>query len=183
MTSSTAVLNIMSVFLRAKESHIREGMEWYSKAHELALSLSPGDAMRGAGVIAAYSPMNRWERNRQMAINTFATGIAYGHTKTMVSCAQRIHDGEYALDVLKGDKTRAFASAIADPEHSTIATIDRHAHDIAAGRIFPDNGRNIGKRVFREFSAAYVEAAELAGIGVAQMQAITWVAWRELKNA
>jgi hypothetical protein len=176
------VENIISEYLNAPESVISDGMTWYNDANALALELSPGDAWRGAGVIAAFSPMCPWNRNVELARNTFATGIATGHTKAMCGMAQRIHDGEFTLDVLKGDKTRAFASAIADPANSTIATIDRHAHDIAMGRQFTDDTRKIGKVVFRTLSSAYVEAAELAGIGVAQMQAITWVAWRIRKG-
>jgi hypothetical protein len=92
--------------------------------------------------------------------------------------AQRILDGEHTLDVLKGDKTRAFASAIADPAGSMIATIDRHAHDIAMGRVHSDKERKIGKRVFRTLSDAYVEVASMTDHSVAQVQAITWVSWR-----
>lgn len=174
------VENIVGIYLRASDAHYNAGMTWYNDAHALALELSPGDAMRGAGVIASFSPMCPWSRNIVLARNTFETGIATGHTKAMCGMAQRIHDGEHTMDVLKGDKTRAFASAIADPAGSTIATIDRHAHDIAMGAKFTDDSRKIGKVVFRTISAAYVEAAELAGIGVAQMQAITWVAWRDI---
>lgn len=170
--------NIISEYLRATDVQVAEGMSWYDDAHALAVELSPGDPWRGAGVIAAFSPVCPWKRNVMLARNLFETGVATGHTSVMCGMAQRIHDGEFTLDVLKGDKTRAFASAIADPAGSTIATIDRHAHDIAMGERFTDDTRKIGKRVFRTLSDAYVDAATLAGIGVAQMQAITWVSWR-----
>jgi hypothetical protein len=176
------VENIIATFQSASAEQIAAGMAWYHQAHMLALELSPGDPWRGAGVIAAFSPMQHWDVNVRNARNAFATGVASGHTKAMCSLAQRILDGEFALDVLKGDKTRAFCAAIADPDGSTIATIDRHAHDIAMGRVFTDAERKIGKRLFRELSAAYADAAALLGIGVAQLQAATWVAWREAKS-
>ena len=172
------VQNILSEYLRASDAVVADGMAWYDDAHALAVELSPGDPWRGAGVIAAFSPVCPWDRNVMLARNLFDTGVATGHTSVMCGLAQRIHDGEFTLDVLKGDKTRAFASAIADPANSTIATIDRHAHDIAMGRKFTDSERKIGKKVFRTLSDAYVEAAFLAGISVAQIQAITWVSWR-----
>lgn len=174
--------NIVAVFERATPAERTDGMEWYYDAHALALRLSPNDVWRGAGVIAAFSPQQKWDINVRNAENAFATGIATGHTKVMCSQAQRILDGEYALDVLKGDKVRAFCSAIADPDNSMIATIDRHAHDIAMGRVFSDNERKIGKVLFRSLSNHYREAAFEVNVSVAQIQAITWVRWRNEKG-
>lgn len=176
------VENILDCYRRATDAERAEGLAWYSNAHDLALSLSPDDVWRGAGVIASFSPLKKWELNVRLAKNAFATGIATGHTSLFNSCAQRILDGEHTLDVLRGDKTRAFASAIATNGKSEIATIDRHAHDIAMGRVFSEKERVIGKRLFREMSEAYGKAAEIAGISVAQMQAATWVRWKNEKG-
>lgn len=174
--------NVVAVYERATIAQRNEGMEWYNDAHNLALELSPGDVWRGAGVIAAFSPLQQWELNVRNARNAFATGIATGHTKAMCGIAQRILDGEFALDVLKGDKTRAFAAAIADPAGSTIATIDRHAHDIAMGKVFSEKERNITRVLFRTMSNHYREAAFEVNVSVAQIQAITWVRWRAEKG-
>jgi hypothetical protein len=178
---TTQVENILSVYGKGTFEQIRTGADWYNDAHNLARDIA-GDPWRGAGVIAAFSPVTPWQRTEKLARQAFETGIASGHTKTMCAQAQRIIDGEFALDVLNGDKVRAFASAIANPHGSTIATIDRHAHDIAMGRVFADNERKIGKRVFREMSDSYVIAAREIGFSVAQTQAITWVIWREMKG-
>ena len=174
-------LNILNCYLAASDEHVAEGMHWYDSARDLARSLSPDDVWRAAGVIAAFSPICPWHRTEQLAINAFATGRATGHTKQNCNNAQRIMSGEHPLEVLKGNKTRAFASAIADP-NSRIATIDRHAHDIAMGRVYSDKERKIGKAVFRTLSDAYREAADYAGISVNAMQAITWVSWRARKQ-
>ena len=180
---SVYTTNIMHVFLNATADQINAGMTWYDEAHSFALELSPNDPWRGAGVIAAFSPLTPWSRNVELARKQFTDGKLDGGTLTnSINAAQRIFDGEHTLDVLKGDKTRAFASAIADPANSTIATIDRHAYDIAMGAIHTDDTRKIGKRVFRTLSDAYCDAADMAGIGVAQMQAITWVAHRVVKG-
>lgn len=173
------VLNIMSVFTAASDVSYREGLSWYDNANALAQEIAGGDAWKGAGVIAAFSPVCPWDRNVALARNAFATGVASGHTALFCGFAQRIMDGEHPLDVLKGDKTRAFASAIADPAGSMIATIDRHAHDIAMGRVHRDRERKIGKPLFRTLSDAYVEVAEMSDHSVAQVQAITWVSWRK----
>lgn len=175
--------NILAVYARATDAERADGASWYRMAHDIAVDIANGDAWKGAGVIAAFSPMQKWDINVRNARNAFATGIATGHTKAMCAIAQRILDGEYAMDVLKGDKTRAFCAAIATAGESDIATIDRHAHDIAVNSLdFTDSTRNIGKRLYREMADAYAIAATSAGISVNAMQAITWVVWRREKG-
>lgn len=183
MTATAYADNILSVYARATEHEREHGTDWYRDAQELAREMADGDVWKGAGVIAAFSPMQRWDINVRNAQNAFSTGIATGHTKAMCAIAQRILDGEYAMDVLKGDKTRAFCAAIATGGESDIATIDRHAHDIAVNSLdFTDNTRKIGKRLYREMANAYAIAAESVGISVNAMQAITWVVWRREKG-
>jgi hypothetical protein len=178
----TYCYNIMRVYRDATPDEINEGMGWYDRAHALALELSPNDVWKGAGVIAALSPLKEWKLNARLARNAFATGIATGNVPMHNANAQAILDGGHPLDVMRGDKTRAFCVAIADPANSTIATIDRHAHDVAMGRVFTDKERKIGKPLFRAMSDAYVECAEYIGIGVPQIQAITWVVWKDRKG-
>jgi len=178
------VLNITNRYLSATDAEYDKGMSWYDDAHALALDLTPGDAWKGAGIIAAFSPLTPWNRNVELArILVESNGTMTGGTLTnSIRAAVDIFNGAHTLDVLKGDKTRAFASAIADPAGSTIATIDRHAYDIAMGAYHNDDTRKIGKRIFRTLSDAYCESAEMAGIGVSQLQAITWLAHRRIKG-
>lgn len=178
-------LNIINRYLSATDDEYVKGMSWYDDAHALALTLTPNDVWKGAGIIAAFSPLTPWNRNIELARTLVeSNGTMTGGTLTnSIRAAVDIFNGAHTLEVLKGDKTRAFASAIADPANCTIATIDRHAHDIAIGsHDFNDSTRKIGKRVFRDMSNAYCEAAEFAGIGAPQMQAITWLAHRRVKG-
>lgn len=176
-------LNILNRYLSANDSEYADGMTWYSDRHVFALSLTPDDVWKGAGIIAAFSPLTPWYRNVELATTLIHNnGVMEGGTlKNSIRAAIAIYNGAHTLDVLKGDKTRAFASAIADPSHN-VATIDRHAYDIAMGAIHTDTTRNIGKRVFRTLSDAYCEAADYAGIAPAQMQAVTWLAHRRVSN-
>lgn len=177
-------LNIVSMFLRATDTEYSEGMTWYADRNAFAHILTPGDVWKGAGIIAAFSPLTPWNRNVELAtafVESDGT-MTRGTLGNSLRAAFRIYNGEHTLEVLKGDKTRAFASAIADPSHN-VATIDRHAHDIAVGSFdFNDKSRKIGKRLFKELSDAYCEAADYAGIAPAQMQAITWLAGRRVKG-
>ena len=178
MTNRDMVTNIISVYLSLTDSEISEGVHWYDSARDLAKEWSGGDVWKGAGVIAAYSPMTPWWRNMELAKDSLLTGVARTDSLTMnVSKAQRILDGEDVLSVLNGPKLKAFASAIADPDTDLI-TIDSHAHSIAIGRHLFTQQSKLGVRTRREIVDAYREAAELAGYHVSAFQAMTWVGWR-----
>lgn len=168
--------NILSVYESATDSEIMEGTEWYPKVHDIAVDLG-GTAWRGAGVLAAYSPQLHWDTTLEYASESLRTGIAYpAYFGNMVWQAQRIIDGEHPLDVLGGQKVRAFASAIATAGESDLAVVDTHAHNIAMGRVV--SNPSIGKRLFRVMGEHYRQAALEVGIKTSEMQAITWVTWR-----
>jgi len=161
-----------------------EGLEWYDDAHAFAKYLSPNKISKGAGVLAALSPMMGWDSNKKQALRAFQSLTAEGLGLT-ANCikAERILYGADPLTVLSGNKVRAFYSTILDPKGFDIPVIDRHAFDIAVGRVTDDATRSLlGKRgVYAEFGAAYVQAAKTAGVSASQMQAVTWVAWRKTK--
>lgn len=173
--------NIVDVYLKATESDIAEGIAWYTEAHNLALEWANGDVWKGAGVIAAYSPLTPWYRNKQLA----ETSLFWGGARTdslgnSVKAAQRIIEGEHPLDVFKGPKTRAFAAAIATNGQTDLVTIDSHAYSIAIGEKVSVKQAKIGARLYREISAAYLDVADMTGYTGPVIQAITWVAWRNL---
>lgn len=189
LTHEEYVSNVLSVFANASDASYEEGMHWYDEANALARELSPDNVLAGAGVLAAYSANASWKdkrgnegRNIILARRAFATGIASGHTSTFNNKVQRILDGHNPLEVIQSNKQRAFMLAIHDFASANVAVIDRHAHDVAMGRFFADKDRKIGKRIFSAMSNAYVEAAGLAGISVAQIQAVTWVSWKKRRD-
>jgi|SRR6478735_2080831 len=181
-----SVEHVINVYLSASDSDIAEGMAWYDRAHMFAKSLDPLRYHRAAGVIAALSPMNGWANNKAKAAQLYrqeGDGTGCGLYRN-VAKATLIYRGEDALDVLGGDKVRAFFSTIVDPTGDHEPVIDRHAYDIAVGRSTNDKIRSSLSRKgeYERFSDVYREAALLAGIGAGQMQAVTWVAWRKRKN-
>jgi hypothetical protein len=173
--------NILSVFRRATLAHCDEGMDWYAEAHVLASDWTHGDVLKGAGVIAAYSPLMPWWRNVILARESLLTGVASTKARgTSVRAAQRILDGENALDVLKGEKTNSFCRNIVAEGKSDIVTIDVHAFSIAMGEAIPSSKiRGLGKARYAEIANCYREAADAEQLYPAQLQAITWVAWRD----
>jgi hypothetical protein len=175
MTIDYAV-NIMSVWKRAPEE--TRAYDWYGEAQSLASDMAGGDVWRGAGVISALSPRKRWPLNVRIARTSFETGIAYGNMPMHNAIAQRILDGEFTLDVMRGPKTRSFAIAIATAGNGEIATIDCHAHDIAIGRVCKESERNINKTTYNAMAEAYREVADYLGIAVNRVQSVTWDWWR-----
>lgn len=184
MTLTPTTANVLAVYSRASVAQITSGMNWYSDAHNFALSLD-ADIRKGAGVIAALSVMNHWNTNKDAATKAFANGTAFGtHTVPNEVKADAILAGADPLDILGGNKVRAFYATIVDPTGHSIPVIDRHAFDVAVGKVCTDKERGILSRkgVFAEFGQAYIDAAVIAGIGAPQMQAITWETWRDEKG-
>lgn len=189
-----SVDNILAIYNRASAEDMRAGLSWYVDAHNWCRSQARGNerlTMRNAGIVAALSPLNEWQNNKRKAQQLISmrarivvekgmpNGIGLGNN---VSKAIAIYNGEHPNDVLKGDKVTAFYRTILDPTGDIDPVIDRHAFDIAVGERTDDKrrGKLSNKGVYAEFANAYREAAKLAGIGSAQMQAITWVAWKHI---
>lgn len=180
---------IVDVWRQATVKEMVEGMDWYKDANALAVRLSPADPASAAGVIAALSPMMSWGQNINIAVRAYADGKASGALFSNVAKADRILAGERPEDVLGGDKVRAFYGVIADPASDAVV-VDRHAFDIAVGRVTNNESRQglSRKGVYASFASAYVRAAKAISaetgmdISASQVQAVTWTVWRRLKG-
>lgn len=188
VSDTPSVANVLAVYNGASAQNMREGLSWYLDAHNYARILCSTyevSVEQAAGVIAALSPMNGWENNKRKAMQLISQGHGEGcGLYRNVAKAEAIMLGGWdidPLDILGGDKVRAFYATILDPFGDIDPVIDRHAFDIAVGERTDEKRRGILSRkgVYHEFANVYREAAKIAGIGSAQMQAITWVAWRE----
>jgi hypothetical protein len=195
MTYSPSAANILAVYNLASADDLREGLAWYNTAHNwcrvMAGANRPHLIARNAGIVAALSPMNAWNNNKRKAAEVISkrgritvvkgqpNGIGLGAN---VSKAIAIYNGAEPLDILSGDKVRAFYSTILDPQGDVDPVIDRHAFDIAVGERTNDAARTIlgRKGIYSAFAHEYREAAAIAGIGAPQMQAVTWITWRNI---
>ena len=183
MTNTTPHTNhILAAYMRSSDADRADGLAWYDNARTLASVLSPNDIARGAGVIAALSPMTSWPLNVKRATEVFDTGTTKGLTRN-VDKAVRIYNGESPLSVLSGDKVRAFYLNIMGVHTVDAVTVDRHAIDVACGNVLSDTERAAairGKAGYGKVASMYVEAASVIGGGItpAQLQAVVWVYWR-----
>ncbi len=177
------VANILRVYRSATDEQLAAGIRWYDEAHTLAVALDPTNVERSAGVIAALSPMLGWGQNVTLATRAYADGVASGGLTASCDKADRILNGEAPLTVFgKGPKVRNFyLNILAPSDPNGGVTVDRHAFDIAVGRVTDDETRGIlgRKGMYDHFAGLYHQAARIAGIGSPQMQAVTWVVWRQ----
>lgn len=170
--------NILNVYMRASSDEYEHGMNWYPGVHELALNWARGDVWKGAGVIAAYSPLTPWWRNMELAMySLYHNCPRVDALSNSWRAANRILHGEHTLDVLRGPKVRAFAISIADPDTQSV-TVDSHAHSIAIGEHLFTRHSKLNVTTRNDIIRAYIESARYAGIRVSAMQAITWTVWR-----
>lgn len=177
--TTPSIDNILAAYNAASDDDITYGMSWYPSARAIAESLSD-DVSMGAGVIAALSPMTSWPLNVKRAGEVFATGTTTG-LKRNVEKAERIYSGEAALDVLSGPKVRSFYLNIMGINSVESVTVDRHAIDVACGRVLSDKERAQairGKAGYATVAQMYLDAAAQIGITGAELQAIVWVYWR-----
>lgn len=175
------VNNIIAVY----EASEKEGQFWYTTANLFALHLSETYScshLQAAGIIAALSPQKSWKENKKLANDFLRTGKA-GHTGVMIQKCKDILKASTVEDVaaiLNGHKITSFFINIYCPEQRQVVTIDRHAQDIAFGRVL-DVSRSMTAAQYQFFVNCYLIAANKLGIAGHELQAVTWVYWRQTK--
>ena len=188
--------NIKAIDQLATLTEQQDGVTWYPRARAIAKGLAdrygihPAEA---AGVIAALSPRNKWERNVQDAEALIAAYVAGGEAQAMLTkvctfgankakavrilTAGVLTDAD-VLNILSGPKLREFYSCI---QGIADVCIDGHAFCIWAGdRMTLADVPAIGVKLRREIKADYTRAADELGMTPAALQAVTWVTWRRI---
>lgn len=189
--------NINKVFKQATQAEIDHGLTWYQDAlkecqdmadcHKLPLHIV-------AGVVAALSPTNRWERNLVDAHYMCKTFVNGGYVEDTAPCTYKTmrdkawlilsngveQDIDAIAKTLNGPKITDFFLCIMGQD---VCVIDGHAWCIAnADRRTMQEVPSIGKKLRKELQAAYSKAGKRHGMTAFQMQAATWVAWKRIHN-
>jgi len=181
--------HITRLFRTATPEQIDTAVNWYADAHEVASALAVKNGVwigTAAGIIAACSPMLSWGANVNLAARLMKEGgLTSGYLKSNLAKANRILAGEVPLDVLGGDKVRAFYLGIFHAGRTTAVCIDRHAWSLAVNHRYAEG--NIptlkGKR-YAAAQEAYTRAARILSIEYGRdltppmVQSVTWVLWR-----
>ncbi len=183
--------NIVNVFNQANALDITEGATWYSRAFKIADTIADDNGItveQAAGVIAALSPNNRWERNVQDAQNIVRAYMAggagaasevkvctYGKMRQKAIDILTLSSREESrdiLDILNGRKIKAFFACIvgiADiraqvfikANEALDVCVDGHAYGIWQGeRMSMKDVPNIGVKLYLTVAAQYRAATD-----------------------
>jgi len=191
--------NILAVFFSASEAEICEGREWYSNANKYASALALKyniHVERVAAIIAALSPNNRWNRNlidAEALIKVYTNGGDPGSVKVATfnknkAKAIAILNGDGPFTTLGGRKVRAFLQCILGLYPDAVC-VDGHAYSIWLGQRVPTTKTpSISAKLYEQIANDYRKATDqinnITGqhFTPAQVQAVTWVVWRNLNH-
>lgn len=180
--------NIIDLYHEASESQIERGKAWYWQANGIANNLAREHALsleQACGILAALSPSTDWERNVSLAFTLAETGDcshAYGDAIRKARLIRDNPDSDPLL-FIGGRKVRSFYHSVYWAGINSHVVVDRHAHAIALGMRKP-LGDWAAKALdapgrYQVVAAAYRAAARRAGIDPSEMQAVTWLVFRE----
>lgn len=200
----TSTKNITSTFRQTSQADRAAGRDWYRRARLLAEELDPDNVERAAAVIAVLSPRLSWEKNVELARLAYRWHGVRWPNQTPEALAERwpglrgnavkafrILGGEDPDDVVSGPKVRAFWHTIVDPSDPRAVVVDRHAVDVAAGRVLDDCTRGLllgRKGAYDAVADQYRRAARVISKETgeawspAEVQAVTWSHWRASKQ-
>lgn len=191
--------NILGVMQLATAADWVEGMDWYARARRICESIAnrvglPGDHpcigwQTVAGVVAALSPNNRWERNcadAELVVKLYKAGGAEAALgarvctyKANLRKAVAILEGAPILETLSGPKVCEFWHCITGSVAEVC--VDGHAYSIWTGeRLTMKQVPSIGKKLRAQIKADYIQAARSYDLRPCEVQAVTWCCWRRL---
>ena len=193
--------HIVAKFTLATSLEVAQGVAWYSVAHETASNMAKSYGLSVdtcAGVIAALSPNNRWERNIIDAENII-TAWRHGEDADVlaIKCCTYHKMKEKALtilnsskpidEILNGPKIIEFFNCITMTKDDVC--IDGHAYSVWFGsRLTMKDVPNIGIKLRAKIKQDYRDATTfineelLTEYRPSDVQAITWVTHKRIHN-
>jgi len=159
-----------------------EGVLWYQKVRRMAEELASKydrPVFQVVGVIAALSPRNRFSRNMQDAESVLSQGdravvATFNGNKKKALRILETRSSIEVLDILNGDKVRAFYSNILLDQRDRQVTID-----VWMMRLMGVDGTLTSRR-YQDIAHTIRHVAREKGVSPKALQAITWV---ELRGA
>lgn len=201
--------HIIAKFALATSEEVVSGQQWYKNAHEIASRLARNNNItlsKAAGVLAALSPNNKWERNcldAEHLIQAFIHGdeddarqvsvCTYSAMKEkaikILNLSNELDEGSHWVDILRilnGPKIIEFFNCIMQRKD---VCIDGHAYSIWFGeRMTMKQVPNIGKRLRERIKSDYIDATNWINLEMntnylpSDIQAIVWVCHKRIYN-
>jgi hypothetical protein len=157
---------------RATFGQVEQASKWYLDAETVAREVATNLGVSlevGATVVSAFSPRERWSRNVTNAI-TFSLGEevrgVLGNNLRMANAAL-----ELGYEALKGQKTNAFARAIAGDENAVVI-------DVWMLRALGIEKKTPSQTKYDEMAKAVTTVATKHGMTPRAMQALIWIVIR-----
>tara|TARA_B100001559_G_scaffold170324_1_gene142747 strand:+ start:16080 stop:16769 length:690 start_codon:yes stop_codon:yes gene_type:complete len=194
---------IVAKFTLATSQEVQLGCDWYASAFQISCRIANKYGLRpevAAGVIAALSPNNRWERNiidAEAIIKCWAAGgtdedilavKVCTYTKMQEKALDILRWGHSIVEILNGPKIIEFFNCITNSALNDVC-IDGHAYSVWFGqRLTMKQVPNIGKKLRQQIKDDYVDATSFINeelnesFTAADIQAITWVTHKRIHN-
>jgi len=201
---------IVAKFTLATSQEVQLGVDWYPSAYKIAVRMAGTYGVpteTAAGVIAALSPNNRWERNivdAEAIIKCWRAGgtradmlnvkvCTYGKMKAkaidiLTRFDGNIEEWQDITTILKGKKIVEFFNCITNPKLNDVC-IDGHAYSVWFGqRLTMKEVPAIGVKLRAQIKTDYRDATAFineelhASFTAADIQAITWVTHKRIHN-
>lgn len=158
--------------MRATFAQVEQASVWYHDAQAVARDVADimGRTLEiGASIVAAFSPRERWASNVAKAY-TFAAGKPVNGLTNNLNMAKAALD--FGFDALKGQKTNAFARAIAGDANAVV--IDTWMIK-AAGM---DSNKGVNKSEYNMLADTVKRIANEHGLTPRTAQALIWIVQR-----
>jgi thermostable 8-oxoguanine DNA glycosylase len=159
------------IAIKANFGQVEEASKWYLDAervaHEVAKNLD-ADLETGASVVSAFSPRERWTNNVEKAVSFSLGKKVVGLPNNLAMAKKAIVLG---FDALNGQKTNAFARAIAGDENAVVI-------DVWMLRALGIEKKTPSQSVYKEMARAVTAVAKLHNMTPRAMQALIWIVVR-----
>jgi len=166
---NNTVNNYREIASMATFAQIEQASVWYFEAQEVAEDVAEllGSSLEiGASVVSSFSPRERWASN-------VAKAYAFANGKPVIGLSNNLAMAQKSLvmgfDALKGQKTNAFARAIAGDHDAVVIDVWM----IKAANL--DSSKGVNKSQYKELSEAVVTIAKELGLTPRTTQALIWI--------
>lgn len=198
-TERVVVNNILRYYEIATPEDIQDGLVWYDEAHDFADKLANRYSVKiqqSSGIISALSPQTSWSSNKVIADSFISSRgrTTVGNT-TRLNKARKILKKESPEEILAllsttpdgALKTKAFFKNILWPNKETDLTVDRHCIATCFQRpektfALSNSESQMTRLQYMFIDQCYKKSADKIGIMKHQLQAITWLTYRQCRN-
>lgn len=177
--------SITNLLERSSKETIEEGREWYKVARDYCKNISNSTKTKlniVVGVLALLSPRNKWERNKLDTYNlikgykenTLDNCKVCTYSKNKKKAIELIETNN--IDLIRGNKVRAFYLNILFPNRASLVTIDTWiSRGLEVDKLTP----HIYKQIESDYYKVYKKINYLLPH---EIQAINWIYIRGIYN-